>query len=147
VKEMKKCIIHNYTYAGLVNVFRRRELLKVYELWKCKDCGATRAGYRTYKTTSPLEGLLDEIDNEFEKWVILICDKNVDTEIYRVKPSDKIKHNCTGGVLELIVDEQYKLKNMNGVEIPGHVSILLEEASPGFIDLTESPPKIVKSKI
>lgn len=142
---MKKCITHDYAYAGLVNVFHRGRLMKVYELWRCKNCGATRAGYRTNKTTSPLEGLLDEIDNDIEKWVILICSKNTDTEIYRVRPSDKVKHNCLGRILELLVDEQYKLKSMDD-EIPGHVSILLEEVSPGFIDLTESPPKIVRPR-
>lgn len=135
---------HDYTYGGLVNIYDGGKLLKVYEYWKCRRCGKIRAGYRTYGDISPTHGLLEEPKND-GKWVILVCHPRKDVEVYFVKPGDRIIHDCSVDKREFYVSDDYKILSRGPENLPGHYGFLLEDVSPGVIDISIEPLKIIKS--
>jgi hypothetical protein len=140
---MSECS-HEYVYGGLVNVFDGKKLLKVFEYWKCRRCGKVRAGYRSPSCTSPTDGLLPEPKGD-GRWMILICKQTKNVEAYYVKSGEKIVHTCRNREKELYINDEYKVLSRETEELEGHYGFLLEDISPGVIDISKDPVKIIKS--
>ncbi|MEN2974458.1 MAG: hypothetical protein ABDH32_02630 [Candidatus Caldarchaeales archaeon] len=139
---MERCQ-HDYVYGGLLNIFDGEILLKVIEYWKCRRCGIIRASFRTMDTVSSTYGMLPEPTSVEERWIVLICGYKKDAELYSIKIGDEILHGCRGGEIKLHVYEGWKIKSIDGEEVVGHYSFLLEEVTAGYIDLSREPLKIV----
>ncbi|MCS7126235.1 MAG: hypothetical protein NZ929_04915 [Aigarchaeota archaeon] len=141
---MSGCL-HNYVYGGLLNIFDKDRLLKVIEYWKCSKCGLVKASFRNIDTTSPTYGLLPDPRSNEERWVVLVCGYRKDVELFLVRVGEYIVHTCENDEVKLYVDKAFKLKSVDREELENHYSLLLEEISPGYIDLSSNPVKIVKS--
>lgn len=140
---MSKCN-HDYIYGGVVNIFDGGRLLIVYEYWKCRKCGIVRAGYRASGHISPMEGLLPEPEDG-GRWVIFLCRPAKITELYYVKPGEKIIHKCSNKEVEFNVNNEYKITCKEAEDVEGHYCLLLEDVSPGIVDVSKDPIKIIKS--
>lgn len=140
---MSRCD-HEFNYGGVVNIFDGENLLRVYEYWKCRKCGVVKAGYRTSGSLSPTNGLLPEPQDN-GKWMIFLCRPVKNTELYYVKPGEKIVHRCVNKEIKFYVDDEYKVRIEGAEEIEGHHYFLLEDVSPGVIDISKDPVRVIKS--
>ncbi|MEM3398631.1 MAG: hypothetical protein QW724_07460 [Nitrososphaerota archaeon] len=140
---MNKCV-HDYVYGGLVNVFDGERFLITCEYWKCRKCGTVRAGYRRPGNISPTEGLLPEPE-ESGRWIIFLCKPARNVELYYVKPGEKIIHKCIKKEVEFIVDDEYRVASKEIGDTVDHYDFLLEDVSPGVIDLSKDPIRIIRS--
>ena len=142
---MAECL-HEYRYNGVLNVFKGAELVKIYESWRCAKCGAVKVSVRGPGVTHPAEGLLPDPGSPEKRWIVLICQEGEGkAEVLAAEPGEELSHKCASGEVRFRLDAGLSLKTPDGREPKNHYVVPLEEVATGFIDLSEKPPKIVRT--
>lgn len=136
---------HKYVYGGLLNVFDGKSFVKLFEYWRCSKCGITRVGARSMDTTSSTQGLFPEPKSPEERWLLIICNLKKDVELVLARLGEEVLHQCTAGEVKLNVDSVVRERGSDGKEDWKHMVIPLEDIATGYIDLSTTPARIVRT--
>ena len=132
---------HEFQYHGSLNIYEGSNPIQTYDSWRCNKCGIIRICVRR---PGKIESeFLEDPSSLDERWIILVCKaEKPKVEIYSIKPGEVIRHECVGGrMIEFKADENLEVKGDEN-----HYLYRFEDVLNGFIDVSETPPKVVAPK-
>lgn len=130
---------HDFAYYKVLNIFNGGELFETFDSWRCRGCGIVRLAVRR----AGQREVLPDPQSPEKRWLILICRSGgLSVEAYPVEPGDIIEHECQRGKLKLPIGENF----LPSREVEEHYFYLFDDVGGGYIDLFESPPRVVSPR-
>jgi len=136
---------HDYIYYGALNIYVRRELIRVIDAWRCRVCGKIKVGYRGPEVLTSTEGLLPEA-SPGKHWVLLVCKagRHPVDELHQVSDRDFIEHRCPASSEPLYyVKDKGVFLGVDGPPATNHYVYDIARTVRGYIDVSKTPPEVV----
>ncbi|MEM2236898.1 MAG: hypothetical protein QXR26_01295 [Candidatus Caldarchaeum sp.] len=138
---------HDHIYYGALNIYKKRELLKVVDVWRCRRCGNIRVGVRGPEVLTSTEGMMPETAAG-KHWILLVCKAGEEPayEMFQVSDSQYLDHRCPSlpaGERLYYVRGAGVFYGLDGPPAGMHYVYELEKTVRGYIDLAKTPPEVV----